>query len=223
MAARSAEVAASWEVSRQTLHAWLARYEDGGWRRWRIARPAAVLPAPDGQRLPGRPSGNPSGGPSSTRTSPSTTARVTFSRAAPGRWRRESGAKLENLYRHDDCAQRRGPAPPSVSSRRPTPGHTTTPPSAELPGPSGTSSTPSTAPRPPRTVRSSHNSGPWSQPLDPLPPGSSRSGGLRGLHVVVGAGRSRPHGPGLTAPRGAVSGTCRTHDGDGWDLTRGFA
>ena len=24
------EVAASWEVSRQTLHTWLARYEDGG-------------------------------------------------------------------------------------------------------------------------------------------------------------------------------------------------
>src|SRR3954452_21464210 len=29
-------VAQQWGVSRQTLHAWLSRYEEAGWRRWPI-------------------------------------------------------------------------------------------------------------------------------------------------------------------------------------------
>ena len=81
--------------------------------------------------------------------------------------RRRQGSRPRRPLPHDGAAEarrtgeplpprpagpRRGPAPPLVSSRRPTPGRTTTPPPVGLPGASGTSSTPSTAPRPPMTA-----------------------------------------------------------------------
>ena len=64
---------------------------------------------------PTPPSANPSGGPSWTRTSPSTTARVTPSKAALGRWRPGSAASWRTST-GTTGGPLRGPAPPGCSS-----------------------------------------------------------------------------------------------------------
>ena len=216
------EVAASWEVSRQTLHSRLARYADGGLERWRTARTGRGR-ARTRWTAPARsPVGESLWRSFLDRHVPSTTAKVTFSRAAPGRWRRESGRAGEPLPPRParSALDRHRPRSPSGDQ------HLGTPQRRRPPGYQGRA-------EPRQRHQRHHDHRRPSGPRTTQDPGLSRLTlcprilairGLRGLHVVVERRVGRAHTVRASRHRvGQFSGTCRTHDGDGWDLTRGFA
>ena len=98
-----------------------------------------------------------SGGASWTPTSP-----LDDGRATPEGRSRTLATKARTTWSGSTgttAGPRPGPAPRTGCSRRPTPRRTTTPPSAEPPGRSGTLPTPSTAPRPPTTGLPSRSHG----------------------------------------------------------------